>query len=219
MTVGLSHIRGIIWDLDGTLYRYNDHFIEACNVAAAQTVVEIGLNVSYNQALIIARNSQKQAGHSFKLFGDMGIQYSDYHHPFHDKIDHLVLTKNLELKSALGAVSLPMVVLTNASRDWAIRALSHLDLLPIFKELNIFSLEDVGFKPKAHHTDGFDLSLKHLGVLPKDAMIVEDLSRNLVVPKKMGITTVLVHHNNEGINEGHVDYVFEDTIDVIKFLS
>lgn len=220
MSVDLSHICGVIWDLDGTLYRYNDYFIEACNIAAAQTVVELGLDISLDDALDMARQSQVLHGHSFKLFGERGVVYEDYHHLFHQKIDHMVVVKNEELKSYLQKISLPMTILTNASRDWALRTLSHLDMRTVFQDEHIFALEDVGFKAKAYHTDGFDFALAKMGLTANQTLVVEDLSRNLIVPKKMGMVTALVHHaHDEKTKEDHVDHTFNDTLDVIKILA
>ncbi len=216
----LSHIRGVIWDLDGTLYRYNDYFKEACNIACAQTVLELGLDMSYEEALEIARRSERQNGNSFKIFSRYGIRYEDYHHPFHEKIDHVILEKNTDLKNSLAQVRRPMTILTNASREWAMRTLAHLDLLSVFADDKILALEDVSFKAKANHTEGFDLALLRMGVSAQHALMVEDLSRNLVVAKNMGMTTALVHH--DGVSqekEDHVDYMFKDTIDILKILA
>lgn len=216
----LSHVRGVIWDLDGTLYRYNDYFKEACNVACAQTVRELGLDIAYEEALEIARASEREHGNSFKLFTNYGLRYEDYHHPFHEKIDHLVLEKNTDLKNTLERVRRPMTVLTNASREWALRTLSHLGLLSVFSDEKVLALEDVSFKAKAYHTDGFDLALARMDVAAKDALMVEDLSRNLIVPKKMGMATALVHHDGAPqAKEDHVDYMFKDTIDILKILA
>ncbi len=215
----LSHIRGVIWDLDGTLYRYNHYFKEACNIACAKTVLELGLDMTYDDALILARQSEQEHGNSFKHFAAYGLKYEDYHHPFHEKIDHLVLEKNTELKNTLAQISRPMTVLTNASRDWALRTLGHLDMHEIFADKNVLALEDVSFKAKAYHTDGFDLALSRMGVAANDAMVVEDLPRNLVIPKKMGMTTALVHHDDRPEKEDdHIDHAFDDTMDVIKLL-
>lgn len=215
----LSHIRGVIWDLDGTLYRYNHYFKEACNIACARTVLELGLDMTYDDALCLARQSEREHGNSFKFFAAHGIRYEDYHHPFHAKIDHLVLEKNEDLKNSLEKISMPMTVLTNASRDWALRTLGHLGMRNIFSDELILALEDVSFKAKAYHTDGFDLALSRMGIKADDAMVVEDLPRNLLIPKQMGMTTALVHHDDRPEKEdAHVDHAFDDTIDVIKLL-
>lgn len=216
----LKDIRGIIWDLDGTLYRYTDYFKESCNVAAARTALDLGLDMTYDAALDIARTSEQTYGNSFKGFEQYGIRYEDYHHGFHEKIDHLVLEKNQALFRALAEIRLPMVVLTNASRGWAMRTLDHLGMLPFFAHgENLIALEDSGFKSKAYHTEGFLLASTRLNLDPDKLLVVEDMDANLVVPKTMGMTTALVHHTGaHGPDRypAHIDYVFDDTLDLIN---
>lgn len=219
MSINFSHIRGVVWDLDGTLYRYNDFFIESCNIAAAQTVIEMGMDIDFDSAVKMARESEKNFGNSFKFFGDRGINYESYHHVFHEKIDHIIVAKNIDLKSSLSKLTLPMSVLTNASHDWAVRTLQHLDMLDLFEDSRIIALEDVGFKAKAHHKDGFEIALSRINIKAQDALMVEDAARNLVIAKEMGMTTALVHHvGNKDVKEKYIDYIFEDTIEVINNL-
>lgn len=216
----LSHIRGIIWDLDGTLYRYNQDFKNLCQEATARTVLEMGADVPYEEALALATESERLYGSSFKLFAERGFDYKDFHHAYHDKVDAALLEKNQALKAGLEALDLPMVILTNASRPWALRIVDHLEIDHIFGDGMILCLEDMAYAGKGSSSIGFEKGLALLDVPPGEALMVEDLARNLVMAKHLGMTTALVHQTNiVETNVDHVDIIFGDTIDLIRLLA
>lgn len=216
----LSHIRGIIWDLDGTLYRYDKIFIEACNLAAARTAIDLGLQMDLDTALALAGRSYLEHGSSFKFFADHGIRYEDFHIPYHNTVDTTILAKNMEMKRALESLAIPMVILTNASRDWARRTLDHLEYGHLFGDGKLLALEDADFQSKAQGTKGFEKGLVTLGVHASETLMVEDLPKNLLHAKGMGMTTALVHHGklpDHGLD--HVDVFFEDTLELVRTLG
>jgi pyrimidine 5'-nucleotidase len=220
MAGDLSHIRGIIWDLDGTLYRYEAVFIEACNIAAARTAIDLGLKMELGEAIALATHSYREHGSSFKFFAKHGIRYEDFHTPYHQAVDTTILAKNHEMKQALQSIPVPMIILTNASRDWAKRTLNHLELSDIFGDGRLLALEDVDFQSKATGRKGFEKALSLLGVRAGEALMVEDLASNLIHAKDMGMTTALVHHGKlpeKGVE--HVDSFFQDTLELVRVLQ
>lgn len=220
MAYDLSHIRGVIWDLDGTLYRYNQIFITACNHAAAKTAIALGLDMEFDKALEIATESERLHGSSFKFFADHGLTYDDFHIPYHQTVDTTILEKNREMKDALESLSLPMVILTNASRHWAMKTLDHLELTPTFGDGNLICFEDVGNQSKAASRLGFEMGLNIIGTQPQETLMVEDLARNLFHAKDMGMTTALVHHGQiPDDTAGLVDVFFQDTLELVKLLG
>lgn len=221
MTVkDLSHIRGIIWDLDGTLYRYEAVFIEACNIAAARTAIDLGLEMELDAAIALAGQSYLEHGSSFKFFAEHGIRYEDFHVPYHEAVDTTILAKNQEMKTALEEIPVPMIILTNASRDWAKRTLDHLEYGHIFRDGNLLALEDVGFQAKAAGRKGFERALSSIGIDAGETLMVEDLARNLVHAKDMGMTTALVHHGKlPDAGTEHVDHYFQDTLKLVRVLQ
>lgn len=215
----LSHIRGIIWDLDGTLYRYEAVFVEACNIAAARTAIDLGLRMELDEAIKLAGRSYDEHGSSFKFFADRGIRYEDFHIPFHKTVDTSILSKNNDMKIALETLPIPMIVLTNASRDWARRTLDHLEYGHIFGDGKLLALEDVDYVSKAAGRKGFEKALASLNVRAEETLMVEDLPKNLLHAKDMGMTTALVHHGqlpDNGID--HVDSFFQDTLELVRAL-
>lgn len=216
----LSHIEAVIWDLDGTLYRYNEIFITACNHAAARTAISMGLQMEFDDAVKLAAESERAYGNSFKLFGERGIVYSDYHIPYHDSVDITIIEKNEEMRLALESIDKPMVILTNASRPWVRRMLDHLGYMHLFPEKNIIALEDNNYEAKAYHTSGFERGLSILHKKAAQTLMVEDLPRNLPKAKELGLNTALVHHGQipHGY-DGHIDYLFQTTLELAQALK
>lgn len=215
----LSHINGIIWDLDGTLYRYDDVFRHACNLAAARTAIDLGLNMPFDEAVALATRSEREYGSSFRLFADHGLTYMDFHHPYHDAVDTTILQINLQMRDTLAALNIPMVILTNASRPWALRTVAHLQLHDLFTESNVLAFEDVGHESKAASPAGFKRALEIIGTKAQETLMVEDLARNLVHAKKLGLTTALVHHGQVPEDSlDLVDVLFADTLELARAL-
>lgn len=217
-----SHIRGIIWDLDNTLYRYDAPFIEACNIAAAKQAIAMGLDLPFEEALALATESEKTYGSSFRLFAERGLLYRDFHFPYHDAVDTTIVAKNTSMKTALETLvetrALPMVILTNASRHWARKTVAHHEFGHIFDDAKIIALEDVDFKAKAYHPDGFERGLSLLGTTAQDTLVVEDLARNLPVAKRLGLTTALVHAAPSPDHVDHIDAHFDTTLELTQHL-
>lgn len=216
----LSHIRGIIWDLDGTLYRYEAVFIESCNIAAARTAIDLGLKMELGEAIALAARSYREHGSSFKFFARHGIRYEDFHVPYHQAVDTTILAKNQEMKIALELLPVPMIILTNASRDWAKRTLDHLEYDHIFGDGRLLALEDVEFQAKSVGRKGFEKALSTLGVKAEETLMVEDLAANLIHAKDMGMTTALVHHGKLPDKRVEcVDAFFHDTLELVRVLQ
>jgi len=217
--MSLDHIKGIIWDLDGTLYRYDEVFRHACNLAAARTAIDLGLDMNFDDAVALAAKSEREYGSSFKLFADHGLTYMDFHHPYHDAVDTTILQINLQMRDTLAALDMPMAILTNASRPWALRTVAHLQLNDLFTESNILAFEDVGHESKAAGPAGFNRALEIIGTKPQETLMVEDLARNLTHAKKLGMTTALVHHGKIPDDcSDLVDVLFADTLELARVL-
>lgn len=216
----LKDIQGIIWDLDNTLYRFNDLFVHACNVAAARTICTLVDNFTYEEALAEAEKSYEEHGYSGHAFVTRhGVPYHDYHFPFHEAIDEKILDRNDDMLSALADLNLPHVIVTNASRHWAEKSLLHLGMKDFFPDENIIALEDTDFEPKARSVLPFEMARDKLRTDPAGTLVIEDTVRNLRVPKQMGFRTALVHHGKTpDVSEDFIDLEFPDTLSVLEAL-
>jgi len=218
--VRFDHIKGIIWDLDNTLYRFDQAFINACNHAAAKTICTLIPDLSFDQALDQAEKSYQEhgfSGHSF--VNHYGGNYQDYHFTFHETIDEKILQHNEEMNRLMADLNLPHAIITNASRHWAHRALNHLGLRDFFPDDHIIPLEDSAFEPKARSRKPFEMACAKLNLKTADVLMVEDTARNLKVAKDMGMTTVLIHHGHKPeAEQDFIDLEFSDTVSLMRAL-
>lgn len=214
----LENIKGIIWDLDNTLYRFDEAFEHACNIASARAALDMGVDLSLEEAVFIAETSFENHGYSGLVFErEYNICHSEYHFKYHDAIDEKIIHANEEMREALAAVDLPHVILTNASRPWAERVLRHLGLDSWFPHERIIPQEDTDFEPKARGPRGFEMALEKLGLPTDNILMVDDMVKNLRIPKELGLQTALIHHGQ--VKQDLPDFVdaeFSDTITLMK---
>ena len=135
----------------------------------------------------------------------------------HD-IDRTSLVPNPALVEAIATLPGRKLILTNGSRDHALRTTERLGFLgDAFEAVYDIVASEMVPKPDPAAYDRF-FALH--GVDPTRAVMVEDLAKNLVVPHARGMVTVLVvppaeRDNREpwerlGGNEEHVDVATDD---------
>lgn len=216
-----NNIEGIIWDLDNTLYRFTDNFRRHCNEVAAQLAVQMGLPMSEAEAFDLAEKSESRYGYSIHYFvKDYGCSYRDMHGPFHDLVgvEHIEMIEGMREK--LTALPHPQAILTNASKGWARRALTHAGLKDLFPDDKIIAVEDADFEAKSISDKGFKLAVETLNLCPTKIMMVDDMTRNLKIPHEMGMQTAHVHYDKKNnITEPHVHTQFETAIDCAQSLN
>lgn len=212
------HIRGIIWDLDNTLYRFDDALIHGFHVAMAQAAIDSGLVMNLNTAVDIARRSYAEHGQSGYTFTHTyGIPFADIHHGFHHYINEKLIAACSETRSRFERLDAAHALITHASKEWARRVLRHIALDPWFPEERIFGLECNDFARKDNSRAPFAAALNVLGLKPENVMMVEDTLQNLRIPHEMGMTTVFLHHGQEpdGLPE-FVRFSCANSIEMLK---
>jgi FMN phosphatase YigB (HAD superfamily) len=218
--INLQSVRGVIWDLDGTLYRFDELFKTACNHAAAKAACTMRPSYIYEEAFAKSVESEQQYGFSLYWFHqETNIAFEDMHFVYHDAIDETIIARNDMVGKALRQLELPSVILTNSSHGWVSRILKHLNLHDIFGDGKILALEDVGFEPKSRSTTGFEKAANILGLEPSKILLVEDLPRNLIKAKEAGLQTMLLHHGQIPVELEAADYIAHDVLEVLDTLN
>jgi len=216
----LKNINGIIWDLDNTLYRFDEAFVHVCNRAVVKTMLAAGLQKTEEEAFDMAVKSYYACGNSFRVFMDMGFDYKKLHHEYHDRVEFDSIFVIEKLCETMESLPQKMVVLTNASRPWAQKILIKTKLNSVFGDHNVVCLEDVSFKAKSQGTDGFLLAIERGGMSKtpnEEILVVEDIAHNLVHAKNMRMVTALVH--GPATNDAHIDHHFDEVMDLCKILK
>lgn len=217
----LRHIRGIIWDLDNTLYRFDDALIEAFHIAMARAALDNGLVMDLHTAIMLARRSYAERGQSSKIFtDDYNIPLAAIHHGFHHHINEKLITACNDTRMQFERLDMQHVLITHASKEWALRVLRHIGLTQWFPPERVFGLECHDFKRKDSSRAPFESALKALGLKAANVMMVEDTLQNLRIPHEMGMTTAFLHHGQKPGNiPTFVQLPYANAVEILGLLK
>lgn len=152
------------------------------------------------------------------LMAEHGIAPLPYLRDVHD-IDFTVLTPDPELAGLISALPGRKIVHTNGDSAYATRVLEHRGLM-VFDAIH--GVEEVGFYPKPDPR-AYAAVLAAEGFEPSRAAMFEDDPRNLAIPHRLGMRTILVgtgRHGPDDLAEGqdHGPHVHYRTQDLGEFL-
>lgn len=222
MTKSLQNIKGIIWDLDDTLYSVTPALHQSMRESVARAVVKMGYDITFEDALALAEESQEKHRLTVQLLVEkFNIGKRDLHLPFHAEMDHTVTNACPDLPLAFASQpQIKHVLMTHASREWAMRMLPHLGIADYFEPHAILGLEDVDFNHK-HDSDVVTKTcLEILGTSPEETAFAEDRDWNLTIPHKMGLATILIEHPSQPKDKlAHVDYRFPRAADFLNNIN
>ncbi len=160
------------------------------------------------------------------LMSEHGVDAADYLDYVHD-IDRSSLLPNHPLAKAIAALPGRKLILTNGSREHALKTAQQIAIDHLFEEVfDIFAADFVAKPDEGAYQRFFD----RCGVDPKRAALFEDIDRNLIVPHRRGMTTVLVvppggHGDTREPweistgEEPHVDFVTDDLVTFLEGLG
>jgi putative hydrolase of the HAD superfamily len=176
------------------------------------------LNVDEAEADRIQRTFYREHGTTLRgLMLRHNIDPDDFLSFVHD-IDHSVVPADPALGEALARLPGKKYIFTNGSRSHAEKVAARLGFAGHFAD--IFDIVAANLIPKPER-ETYDRCLAHFCVRPERAAMFEDLTRNLIVPKAIGMKTVLVvppgtrevFHGEweyEGRDDDHIDFVTDD---------
>ncbi|MBI4618892.1 MAG: pyrimidine 5'-nucleotidase [Desulfobacterales bacterium] len=140
------------------------------------------------------------------------VDPDEYLHYVHDIDLESLLSTNFELCKLLERIAVDKVIFTNGSFNHAIRVLKTMGIANYFSR--IFDIKFMGYLAKPNLWS-YKKVLDVLGVEGGECLIVEDLARNLLPAKKLGMTTVLVGEEESA----GVDFIIEDIFGMDRVLA
>jgi putative hydrolase of the HAD superfamily len=184
----LSHADTWVFDLDNTLYPPScDLWPKIDQRITLYLAYLFGLDGMSSRAL--QKYYYERYGTTLRgLMEEYGIGPNDFLDFTHD-IDRSSLLPDLALASAITALSGRKLILTNGSREHALRTAGALGLEAMFED--IFDIADADFVPKPAAAT-YERFFERHGVDPARAVMFEDLAINLIIPHEKGMRTVLV---------------------------
>ena len=134
------------------------------------------------------------------LMQNYNIDPDDFLNTVHD-IDFSVLPKDINLLDALNNLPGRKIIYTNGTAPYAREVLKYRGLLDVFNE--IYGIEDAAYVPKPF-PKAFEIIFSKASVVHNKSAMFEDEVRNLEVPYKLGLKTILV--SGVQSNRKYVEY-------------
>lgn len=219
-----EHVDTWVFDLDNTLYPARSRLFDQIDVRMGSFISEL-LSIDRTEARRIQKQFFFEHGTTLRgLMLEYNVKPDDFLGYVHD-IDHSVLLANPELDTAISRLPGRKLIFTSGTVAHAERVMEEIGITHHFEE--IFDIKAADYVPKPQRPT-YEAFLAHTGVAAPRSAMFEDIVRNLEVPHDMGMTTVLVHDNdNEDsamINKlnddtGNAEHVHHVTDDLADFLG
>lgn len=181
-------IRDWVFDLDNTLYPKDAGLWTQIDERIAAFVQKL-LSLPRDEAAQLQRGYYERYGATLRgLMLEHGIAPDEFLEYVHD-IDHSGVKPDPALASAIGRLPGRRYILTNGSRRHAEKVAEKLGFVSEFED--IFDIVWAQHLPKPS-PEVYAQLIAETGLDPKRTAMFEDLPRNLIEPRRLGMTTVLV---------------------------
>ncbi len=206
-----------VFDLDNTLYPRHVNLFSQVDTRIRAYVARL-LDLPPEEAQRVQKDYYQRYGTTLRgLMEEHGIAPDDFLEYVHD-IDHSPVAPDPRLGEAIEMLPGRKFIFTNGSRAHAEKVAERLGITRHFEQ--IFDIVSSELLPKPNR-ETYDRFLRVTGVEPKRAAMFEDLARNLVVPRALGMATTLLVPTGarevltedwelEGRDAPHIDFVTED---------
>jgi putative hydrolase of the HAD superfamily len=203
------HVQDWIFDLDNTLYRA-DNGIFAQIESRMTDYVERLLDLPREAARTLQKELYRKYGTTLcGLMREHDADPEDYLHFVHD-IDLSSLGPDTGLTAALARLPGRRFVFTNGCRDHAGRILARLGMAHLFD--GVWDIRTMGFAPKPEAC-AYASVVAADRVVPAQAAMFDDIARNLVPARAMGMTTVWLKTDSPWGKQGPLMDVASGDID------
>ncbi|MDQ8727253.1 pyrimidine 5'-nucleotidase [Bradyrhizobium sp. LHD-71] len=183
-----THVDTWVFDLDNTLYPRHINLWQQVDVRIRDYVARF-LALPPDEAFAVQKELYKRFGTTMRgMMTEYGMDAHDYLRYVHD-IDHSPLEPDPALGAAIAELPGRKLILTNGTREHAAAVLNRLEINPHFED--VFGIIEAEFEPKPSRQT-YERFFARFGIDPSRAAMFEDLARNLEVPHRSGMTTVLV---------------------------
>ncbi|HWK15699.1 MAG TPA: pyrimidine 5'-nucleotidase [Rhizobiaceae bacterium] len=221
-----AHVRDWVFDLDNTLYPHRTNLFAQIDVKMTSYVSEL-LSLPRDEARKLQKDLYLEYGTTLSgLMARHNIDPDDFLRKVHD-IDYSWLKPDPALGDAIRDLPGRKFIFTNGDRGHAERTARQLGILDRFDDIFDIVAAELNPKPAQATYDRFVALHRIVG---SDAAMFEDLARNLVAPKVLGMTTVLVVPRNfeptfseiwerDPAYDDAVDFVTDDLASFLKSLS
>ena len=189
----LASIDCWIFDLDNSLYPAAANLFELIDVRMGEYIAR-RLGCEMAEARRIQKGFFRDHGTTLAgLMKEHGVEPRDFLDYVHD-IDLARITADPRVVAALDRLPGRKFVFTNGDETYARRVLDRLGLANAFDGVHDIHAMDYVPKPDPR---AYAAMCERLDIVPQRALFAEDMARNLVPAKKLGMTTVWVDNGSE----------------------
>lgn len=206
-----AHVDTWVFDLDNTLYPSSCNLFAQIEQRMGAFIAE-RLGLSPEDAHALRRRFYHE--HGTTLSGLMKVHHiapADFLDFVHD-IDLTPVDPNHALDASLAALPGRKVIFTNGSARHAENIIEKVGIAHHFEA--IFDIAAANYVPKPAR-ETYDALIAATGCKPSRAVMFDDISRNLVVARDLGMTTVWIRTDEDwssggAVTHAHVDHIAED---------
>ena len=221
--MSFKNVNHWIFDLDNTLYPSSSNLFSKIDVRMKQFIIK-HLSLNPGEAHKLQKKYYVKYGPTLNgLMLKHSVNPKTFLDYVHDiNIENINPDKTLCL--ALKNLSGIKYIYTNGSKKHALRVLKKLKIKSHFK--NIYDIESANFIPKPD-IKAFKNFIKFYDIPPLKAAFFEDIARNLINAKKIGLKTILLeskfHPDNKekffSLKENEKKYIDHITSNLGRFLN
>lgn len=200
----LKNAKGILFDLDNTLYSRELGVFDLINERINEYV---RLNTGHrgDEVDAVRRDYKRRYGTTLGgLMRHESVDPDEYLQFVHDVPVEEMLRPDPALISFLGSIGLPMVIFTNGSHRHASRVLDVLGISPFFNGVCDLAATDYVGKP---HRAAFETATRLLDCALDRTIFVDDLPVNVEAGSRYCTFSVHVGTGEDGVGHLHVDSV------------
>jgi putative hydrolase of the HAD superfamily len=206
----LASIECWIFDLDNSLYPASTNLFELIDVRMGEYIAQ-RLGCEMAEARTIQKGFFRDHGTTLAgLMKEHGVDPREFLDYVHD-IDLARLAADPRVVAALDRLPGRKFVFTNGDEAYARRVLDRLGLANAFDAVHDIHAMDYVPKPDPR---AYAAMCERLDISPGRALFAEDMARNLVPAKRLGMTTVWVDNGSEQASHdadlAFIDYRIDD---------
>lgn len=208
-----------VFDLDNTLYDPKCGILEQIESKMPLAIAKV-LDMDMSSARRLYEKYVLRFGDSLTpLMKHHNIDPVDFLNFVHD-IDYSGLKKNTKVPMAIQALEGRRLVFTNSTKKHAHTVLEHLGLTHVFE--SVFHIADGGYIPKPMD-ETYKKFIDKFSIIPEKSIFIDDMARNLEIPKNMGFQTVWITPDavvgSSQKSHAHIDNIYAhimDFLDAVK---
>ena len=218
MTKLKNKINTWIFDLDNTLYSADSGIFQQVHVLMGKYVSNY-LKIEIEEAKKLQKEYYKQHGTTLKgMMDNHGVDPDHFLSEVH-RCDYSIIGPNKELNKELEKLEGRKIIYTNANRQHTNDVLKRLELTHMFKE--IFDIKDANYIPKPE-IKPYKQILSKYSIDPLSAIMFDDIAKNLVPAKNVGLTSVWIDAGYENFSDDIANskkYLDYETKNISSFLN